>query len=70
MRLPGPPRTTRAPPADSQACPVTQRRGPRLEREQVELALQEVEDLLGLDVPVRTDVEARCHLGLEGRPPT
>src|SRR5439155_163557 len=37
-------------------------------REQVELALQDVEDLLGRGVPVRPDVEARPHLGLEGRP--
>jgi hypothetical protein len=45
--------------------PVAGRPDPRLESEQIEFALQDVEQLLGLGVPVRPDVEAGPGLGLE-----
>src|SRR6266516_4118071 len=47
------------------AAPVA--RGPdlRLEGEQVEFAVQDIEQLLGVAVQMRADVEARCDLGLE-----
>ena len=57
MTLPGPPRATRAPERDSQAVqlPSVRMAG---QSQQVELALQDAEQLLGLPVQVRADVEA------------
>jgi hypothetical protein len=48
-------------------CPVTRRRGPRLEREQVELALEDVEQFLAGAMDVCADVKARRHDDLERR---
>jgi hypothetical protein len=50
-------------------CPVRAGAGPRLEGEQIKLAFQDVEHLLGVPVQVRADVKAGGDGGLEHRPP-
>src|SRR6185437_15900921 len=50
------------------ALPIARGPGHGLEGEQVEFAVEDVEQLLGALVQVRADVEARGDLGFERRP--
>src|SRR5262249_36987131 len=57
-----------AAPARFPATPVLGGPAARLESEQVKLALDDVEQLLGLPGPVCPDIEPRANLGPEHRP--
>src|SRR5215472_4569000 len=59
IMLPGPPRATVAPVCDCQLCQLPGVRTLLFEGEQVELALQDVEQLLGVAVQVGAHVKAR-----------
>jgi hypothetical protein len=69
IMLPGPAAGHRGPGVRLPAVPVARTPGPRFEGEQVELALQDIEQLFGVAVQVGADVESRPDAGdLEHRP--